>query len=77
MNAMFEKLVSKLKRGGHVEALIDMPDKIISTAAFPGVEEPERIHKDKRRIKENYTNYWDMDYLSSQDVDKLYYKDEE
>lgn len=72
MNAMFTKIVSMLKRNRHIEPSIDLSEKAISTAAFPGAEEPEQIHKGKRRLKENYTNHWDMDYLSRQDVDKLY-----
>ena len=72
MNAMFTKLVSLLKRDGIPEVSFDMPGKTISTAAFPGVEEPEQIHKGKRRLKENYTNHWDMDYLPRQYIDKLY-----
>ena len=72
MNAMFAKVVSMLKRDGYTDPSIDLSDKTISTAAFPGIEEPEQIHKGKRRLKENYTNHWDMDCLSRQDVDKLY-----
>lgn len=72
MNAIFAKLVSRLKRNGIAEASFDETDKIISTAAFPGAEEPEQIHKGKRRLKENYTNHWDMDYLPRQYIDKLY-----
>ena len=75
MNAMFDKLVSILRLDGHAEPSIDMADKTISTAAFPGTEEPEQIHKGKRRLKENYTNHWDMDYLSRQDVDSFYLED--
>ena len=76
MNAMFAKIVSMLSSNGHAEPSIGMPDKAISTAAFPGTEEPEQIHKGKRRLKENYTNHWDMDYLSRQDVDFLYQEEE-
>jgi hypothetical protein len=72
MNAMFAKLVSMLKRDGIAEASFDLPSKTMSTAAFPGVEEPEQIHKGKRRLKENYTNHWDMDYLPRQSIDNLY-----
>jgi hypothetical protein len=53
--------------------LSEMP---VSTAAFPGAEEPVQIHKGKRRLKENYTNHWDMDYLSRKDVDSLYQEEE-
>lgn len=76
MNAIFVNIVNMLKRNRHEESLIDMSDKTVSTAAFPGAEEPEQIHKGKRRLKENYTNHWDMDFLSRQDVEKLYREEE-
>jgi hypothetical protein len=76
MNAIFVNIINMLKRNRHEEPLIDMSDKPISTAAFPGAEEPEQIHKGKRRLKENYTNHWDMDFLSRQDVEKLYREEE-
>jgi hypothetical protein len=72
MNKMFAKLVSMLKRAGIAEASFDTPGKPISTAAFPGAEEPEQIHKGKRRLKENYTNHWDMDYMPRQNIDNFY-----
>lgn len=72
MNAMFAKIVSMLMRDRHAENLVDLAENPISTAAFPGAEEPEQIHKGKRRLKENYTNHWDLDYLPRQEVDKLY-----
>ncbi len=72
MNPMFVKVVSMLKANRHSEPSINVSEESISTAAFPGAEEPEQIHKGKRRLKENYTNHWDMDYLSRQDIDKLY-----
>jgi hypothetical protein len=72
MNAMFAKLVSMLKRDEIADIFFDMPDKTISTAAFLCVEEPDQIHKGKRRLKENYTNHWDMDYLPRQTIDELY-----
>jgi hypothetical protein len=76
MNAIFVNIVNMLKRNRHEESSINMSDKPISTAAFPGAEEPEQIHKGKRRLKENYTNHWDMDFLSRQDVEKLYREEE-
>ena len=69
---MFAKIISTLKRFRHPENPIDLPEHTISTAAFPGAEEPEQIHKGKRRLKENYTNHWDLDYLPRKEVDKLY-----
>jgi hypothetical protein len=72
MNAIFAKVVRMLKGDRIAGLTFEMPEKNISTAAFPGTEEPEQIHKGKRRVKETYTNHWDMDYLSRQEVDNLY-----
>ncbi|MBK8816890.1 MAG: hypothetical protein IPN42_15895 [Methylococcaceae bacterium] len=76
MNTMFAKTVCMFKIYRHREPPIDQSEMSVSTAAFPGTEEPEQIHKGKRRLKENYTNHWDMDYLSRQEIDKLYQKKE-
>jgi hypothetical protein len=72
MNAMVAKIISTLTRFRHAEPPIDLSENPLSTAAFPGAEEPEQIHQGKRRLKENYTNHWDMDYLPTKEVDKLY-----
>ena len=74
---MFAKIMSTLRHYRHAENPVELLGDIPSTAAFPGAEEPEQIHKGKRRIKENYTNHWDMDYLSKQEIDKLYEEEPE
>lgn len=76
MNTIFTKIVSIFKLHRNREPPIDLSEMPISTAAFPGTEEPEQIHKGKRRLKENYTNHWDMDYLSRKDIEKLYHEEE-
>jgi hypothetical protein len=77
MNEMFAKIMSMLRRYQHAENPVGLTGHTISTAAFPGAEEPEQIHKGKRRLKENYTNHWDMDYLPRQEIDKLYEEEPE
>lgn len=72
MHTMFTKIVSMFKINRYKKPLMELSEMPVTTAAYPGTEEPEQIHKGKRRLKENYTNHWDMDYLSRQDVDKLY-----
>ena len=74
---MFAKIMSTLRRYWHTENLGELTAHTTSTAAFPGAEEPEQIHKGKRRLKENYTNHWDMDYLPRQEIDKLYEEEPE
>jgi hypothetical protein len=72
MSAMFAKIMSTLKHYRHAENPVELPGDTISTAAFPGADEPEQIHKGKRRLKENYSNHWDMDYLPRHEIDRLY-----
>ena len=50
---------------------LDLDQKPISTAAFAVNEEPEQLHQGKRRLKENYTSHWDLDYLPRKEVDKI------
>lgn len=43
----------------------------IETAAIPGKNEPEELHRGKRRLKENYTSHWDLDYLPRKELDEI------
>lgn len=72
INTIFTKIGSIFKFNRHREPLFGVPEMTVSTAAYPATEEPEQIHKGKRRLKENYTNHWDMDYLSRKEVERLY-----
>jgi hypothetical protein len=47
-------------------------DPLASTAAHPASEEAEVLHVGKRRIKENYTSHWDLDYLPRAEVDIIF-----
>jgi len=71
MNTLLAKMVSLLKSDRYAENPIDLDEKPISTAAFAVNEEPEQLHQGKRRLKENYTSHWDLDYLPRKEVDKI------
>ena len=71
MNTLLAKMMSLLKIDRYVDSPIEHADKPISTAAFAVNKEPEPLHKGKRRLKENYTSHWDLDYLPRKEVDKI------
>ena len=71
MNQLFVKMVSLLKSDHHAENSSIFSENSISTAAVPGVEEPEQLHQGRRSLKESYTSHWDLDYLPRKEVDKL------
>jgi hypothetical protein len=70
MNQLFENIVRLIKSDQH-ENVIDISEHTISTAAHPAPEEAEVLHPGKRRIKENYTSHWDLDYLPRAEVDRI------
>jgi hypothetical protein len=72
IKTLVAKIVSLLKIDRYAENQIDLSEKPVSTAAFPVNEEPEKLHKGKRRLKENYTSHWDLDYLPSKEVEKIF-----
>ena len=71
MNILVAKIVSLLKSGRYAENPIDLAVKPVSTAAFSVNEEQEQLHQGKRRLKENYTSHWDLDYLPRKEVDEI------
>lgn len=71
MKTLVAKMVSLLKSDRCAENMIDLAEKTISTAAFTVNEEPKQLHQGKRRLKENYTSHWDLDYLPRKEVDKI------
>jgi hypothetical protein len=71
MNTLVAKMISFLKTYRYADNPIDLAEKPISTAAFALNKEPEQLHKGKRRLKENYTSHWDLDYLPRKEVDKI------
>jgi hypothetical protein len=71
MNRLIKKIVSLIKRDRYEENVSDNAEGSISTAAVPGPEEPKVLHPGRRRVKENYTSHWDLDYLPRKEVDKI------
>ena len=39
--------------------------------AAHGGDDPEPLHRGRRRLKETYTSHWDLDYLPRDEVEKL------
>ena len=72
MNTLVAKIVGLLKSDRYAENPIDLAEKPISTAAFAVNLEPDQLHQDKRRLKESYTSHWDLDYLPSNEVDRIF-----
>lgn len=71
MNPLFKKIQSLLKSNRHEDVAIELSEHSITTAAVSSTEEAEPIHPGKRRLKENYTSHWDLDYLPRKEVDRL------
>ena len=72
MNTLVAKMISFLKSDRYADNPIDLAEKPINTAAFAVNKEPAQLHKGKRRLKENYTSHWDLDYLPRKEVDKIW-----
>lgn len=77
MNQLVSKIYSLLKNDQNEQNLIDPAETFISTAAVPGAEEPKELHPGRRRLKENFTSHWDLDYLPRKEVDKIMAKAQE
>jgi hypothetical protein len=71
MNWFVKKIVSLIKSNPDEEKLGDAPKDFTRTAAVPGPEEPKALHPGRRRVKENFTSHWDLDYLPRKEVDKI------
>ena len=71
MNTLIAKMMRLLKSDRYAENPLDLAEKPISTAAFAVNKQLEQLHKGKRRLKENYTSHWDLDYLPRKEVDKI------
>ena len=39
-------------------------------AAHPD-DDPEDLHRGRRRLKESHTSHWDLDYMSREEMEKL------
>ena len=49
----------------------EFPKESVHTAAFTSTDLAEELHKGKRRLKENYTSHWDLDYLPREEVEEI------
>ncbi len=43
-----------------------------ASAAHPSDEEPEEVHPGRRNLKQSYTSHWDLDYMSREEVERLF-----
>ncbi|MDO8845030.1 hypothetical protein [Methylicorpusculum sp.] len=71
MSQLCEKIQSLFKTDQQETVTIEPEDHLITTAAVPHGDEAESIHPGKRRLKENYTSHWDLDYLPTLEVDRI------
>jgi hypothetical protein len=71
MNWFVKKIVRLIKSDPDEEKVSDAPKDFTRTAAVPGPEEPKALHPGRRRVKENFTSHWDLDYLPRKEVDKI------
>jgi hypothetical protein len=71
MTCLVTKIVSLFKSDHYKEHENDASESFTNSAAVPGPEEPKALHPGRRRIKENYTSHWDLDYLPRKEVDKI------
>ncbi|MGZ8212889.1 MAG: hypothetical protein ACXWTP_00105 [Methylosarcina sp.] len=71
MNWSVKKIVSLIKSDHYEEKVSEASKDFTRTAAVPGPEEPKALHPGRRRVKENFTSHWDLDYLPRKEVDKI------
>lgn len=69
MNRLIENLRKLLSQAKLDDPVFDEPS--ISTAAYVCGEESKPLHVGKRRIKELFTNHWDLDYLPKGAADEI------
>ncbi|MGR9043783.1 MAG: hypothetical protein ACU83N_00720 [Gammaproteobacteria bacterium] len=68
------KLIAEFRRLLNIDPTkdkVEPADSSTQTAAVPGRSEPLELHRGKRRLKENYTSHWDLDYLPREEMEKL------
>ena len=66
--AIFKRLLKTVQVD---ENQIETPEHPIHTAAVPASDERQELHPGRRRLKENYTSHWDLDYLPRKDMEEL------
>lgn len=63
----------KARRAGSARAGVELTpehDPVVYHPAHEG-ETPQDLHRGRRRLKETFTNHWDLDYLPREELDKL------
>lgn len=74
---MLSRLTSWIKRlRGQPEPAADEPEVPYahlgeSHSAHAGDNDPDDLHRGRRRIKETFTNHWDLDYLPRDEVERI------
>lgn len=66
--ALFKRLLKTVRGDANP---IETPDNSTHTAAVPAQIEPQELHHGRRRLKENYTSHWDLDYLPRKDMEEI------
>ena len=47
-------------------------NKLKDTSAYSSNAAPKSIHKGKKRVKEQLSSHWDLDYISKKELDDRY-----
>lgn len=47
------------------------PPRGENSVAHPGTDKPPEHHHGRRAVKEWFTNHWDMDYMSQEEIERL------
>lgn len=74
MSHLFDSIKQTVfARLNHYSGDIDneLPEESSQTAAVTCRAESKALHPGRRRLKENYTSHWDLDYLPREEMDQL------
>lgn len=55
----------------------ELSEEPSQTAAVTCRAESKALHPGRRRLKENYTSHWDLDYLPREEIDRLIEKSQD
>lgn len=68
LNSIFQHLLMIFRAGKNQVEAYDISSR---SAAVPSQTETEELHRGKRRLKENYTSHWDLDYIRREEREAL------
>lgn len=71
MNPLFTKITQILLANSTESELFELSAVPSSTAAVINPNEPEILHKGRKRVKECHTSHWDLDYMPRADAEKI------